>query len=68
MGGSLGVVFFHLQLGLGRIVYKFDYPGGRDAIFFFQLGLGRIVYKFDYPGGRDASFFFSFQLGLGRIV
>ena len=52
--------FFLLQLGLGRIIYKFGYPGGREAsFFFFQLGLGRIVYKFDYPGGRDASFFFS---------
>ena len=57
MGSSLGV-FFLLQLGLGRIIYKFGYPGGREASFFFQLGLGRIVYKFDYPGGRDASCFF----------
>ena len=40
MGSSLGVVFF-LQPGLGRIVYKFDYPGGRDAscCFFLQLKL-----------------------------
>ena len=57
MGSSLGV-FFLLQLG---IIYKFGYPGVREAscffLFFFQLGLGRIVYKFDYPGGRDASFF-----------
>ena len=36
MGGSLGVFFPSLlQLGLGLIVYKFDYPGGRDASFFF---------------------------------
>ena len=57
MGSSLGVFFSFLQLGLGRIIYKFGYPGGREASFFSQLSLGRIVYKFDYPGGRDASFF-----------
>ena len=38
MGGSLGV-FFLLQLGLGRNVYKFDYPGGRDASCFLPLQL-----------------------------
>ena len=72
MGSSLGVfflLFFPLQLGLGRIIYKFGYPGGREAscFFFFQLGLGRIVYKFDYPGGRDARFF-SLQLKLFLFI
>ena len=43
MGSSLGVVVFSLQLGLGRIVYKFDYPGGRDGscCFFSNLTLYR---------------------------
>ena len=71
MGSSLGVFFFFLQLGLGRIIYVFGYPEGREAsCCFFQLGLGRIVYKFDYPGGRDASFFFSLFLfiEIPRIV
>ena len=29
-------MLFFFQLGLGRIVYKFDYPGGRDASCFFS--------------------------------
>ena len=41
MGGSLGVfsppVCFLLQLGLGRIVYRFDHPGGREARSFCFL-------------------------------
>ena len=61
MGSSLGA-FFLLQLGLGRIIYKFGYPGGREANFFSQLSLGRIVYKFDYPGGRDAIFFLQLKV------
>ena len=65
MRSSLGVFFF---LGLGRVIYTFDYPGGRDASFFFQLGLGRIVYKFDYPGGRDASYCFFLQLKLFLFI
>ena len=51
MGSSLGVFFSSFfsqkkqrQLGLGRIIYKFGYPGGREGgrlAFFFPTRPGK---------------------------
>ena len=71
MGSSLGV-FFPLQLGLGRIIYKFGYPGGREASSFSPLQLGKkclaIELRLTIQEGGMLVVIFSLQLKLFLFI